>query len=68
MKMDSTNPKITSPAATSMVGPMPKLARKIGVAYVATIVPTREIPMAKPTGTAPSPSTTPAAWSAARAA
>ncbi len=45
MKMDNTNPKDHgSPAATSMVGPMPKLARKIGVAYVATIVPTREMP------------------------
>ena len=52
MKIDSTNPKITRPAATSMVGPMPNAAMKIGVPYVATIVPTREMPMAKPTAVA----------------
>ena len=52
MKIDSTNPRITRPAATSMVGPMPNAAMKIGVPYVATIVPTREMPMAKPTAVA----------------
>ena len=52
MEIDSTNPKITRPAATSMVGPMPNAAMKIGVPYVATIVPTREMPMANPTAVA----------------
>ena len=52
MSTDSTRPRITRPAATSMVGPTPNAARNSGVPYVATTVPMRENAMAMPTAEA----------------
>ena len=49
---ERTQPNTTRPAATSMVGPMPYASKKIGVAYVARMVPTRLNAMAMPTADA----------------